>query len=307
MWKYDPCDFICNRRQKNKMAPYIHHQIPEIEKYANQLEWVENTLVDRDSPEVAVENALIDLEKGLEEGSFLQVPRESQVQTESQVQSESHIEEESQVQEESEQPYLSEELGQTSIQQHTMSTPPNLQTPLNEEKSLKRNREEATTSGRATIQTYAETNLVKRQRLNPVSEQEFTEETVGATSTEIKRSRPATASWGTLEPSTSHTQMLERQRSVEVSSFRMPANKDQDIRERYKGIKARNERLKAQTYSQYLKMAPNNQRRLMSAYGVKEGKMQMTFMKPTTQQPRSAADYKKIDFGVLLKDIHPIE
>jgi len=62
------------------MAPYIHHRILEIEKYENQLEWVENTLVDMDSTEVAVENALIDLEKRLDEGSFLQVPGESQVQ-----------------------------------------------------------------------------------------------------------------------------------------------------------------------------------------------------------------------------------
>ena len=44
-----------------------------------------------------------------------------------------------------------------------------------------------------------------------------------------------------------------RQQSVEVSSFRMPADKDEDIKERYKEIKARNERLKAQTYAQYLK------------------------------------------------------
>jgi len=53
------------------------------------LEWVENTLVDRDSTEVAVENALIDLEKRLDEGSFLQVPGESQVQGQSQIQQES--------------------------------------------------------------------------------------------------------------------------------------------------------------------------------------------------------------------------
>jgi len=78
MWRYDPYDFICNRRQKNNMTPYIHHQIPKIEKYANQLEWVENSLVDRDSTEVVVENALIDLEKRLDEGSFLQVQGESQ-------------------------------------------------------------------------------------------------------------------------------------------------------------------------------------------------------------------------------------
>jgi len=49
------------------MTPYIHHRIPEIEKYANQLEWVENTLVDRHSIEVVVENALTDLEKRLDE------------------------------------------------------------------------------------------------------------------------------------------------------------------------------------------------------------------------------------------------
>jgi len=66
MWIYDPCD-----GQKNKLSPYIHHQIPEIEKYANQLEWVENTLVGRDIRKVVVENALIDLEKILDEGSFL--------------------------------------------------------------------------------------------------------------------------------------------------------------------------------------------------------------------------------------------
>ena len=33
----------------------------------------------------------------------------------------------------------------------------------------------------------------------------------------------------------------------------------------------------------------------------------MTFMKPTNQQPRTTADFKKIDFKVLAKDIHPID
>ena len=92
-----------------------------------------------------------------------------------------------------------------------------------------------------------------------------------------------------------------------MSSFRMLADKDQDIKERYKDIKARIERLKAQTYAQYLKMARTNQKRLMSSYDVKEGKMQMTFFKRTTQQPRTVADFKKIDFKVLSKDIHLID
>lgn len=67
------------------MVPYIHHRIPKIEKYENQLEWVDNALVDRDSTEVAVENALIDIDKNLDEGPFLQVPGESKVQEESQI------------------------------------------------------------------------------------------------------------------------------------------------------------------------------------------------------------------------------
>jgi len=39
--------------------------------------------------------------------------------------------------------------------------------------------------------------------------------------------------------------MLERKLNVEIPSFRMPADKDQDIKKRYKEIKTRNERLKA--------------------------------------------------------------
>ena len=69
-----------------------------------------------------------------------------------------------------------------------------------------------------------------------------------------------------------------------MSSFRMLADRDQDIKERYKDIKAKNERLKAQTYAQYLKMSPTNQTRFMSAYDVKEGKIQMTFVKPVITQ-----------------------
>ena len=45
----------------------------------------------------------------------------------------------------------------------------------------------------------------------------------------------------------------------------------------------------------------------MSAFDIKEGKMQMSFLKPTVQQPRSMADYLKTDFEVLAKDIHPID
>jgi len=45
----------------------------------------------------------------------------------------------------------------------------------------------------------------------------------------------------------------------------------------------------------------------MSAYDVKKGKMKMTFIKPTTQQPRTTTDFKRVDFEVLARDIHLID
>jgi len=157
-----------------------------------------------------------------------------------------------------------------------MSNPPILQTPLNEERNLKRDREKATPSSRPFAQNYA-----KRQRLNPHSEQEYTEETTRTSRAERTESRHTTPSRGRQEPSTSMAQMLQRKQSVEVSSFRAPTRQSLDIKEKYKEIKARNERLKVQRYAHYLKMAPTNQTRLMSAFDIKEGKMQMSFLKPT--------------------------
>lgn len=100
--------------------------------------------------------------------------------------------------------------------------------------------------------------------------------------------------------------MLERQQSVEVSSFRVPSRQSLDIKEKYKEIKARNERLKVKSYAHFLKMAPTNQTRLMLAFDIKEGKIQMSFLKPTIQQPKSV-NYLKTDFEVLAKEIHPID
>ena len=44
----------------------------------------------------------------------------------------------------------------------------------------------------------------------------------------------------------------------------------------------------------------------MLAYDVKEGKMKMTFIKPATQQLRTTTDFKRVDFEILARDIHPI-
>lgn len=94
---------------------------------------------------------------------------------------------------------------------------------------------------------------------------------------------------------------------MEVSSLNRLVDKDQDIKDRYKEIKMRNEKLKAQTYSQYLKITPTNQVRLMLAFDIKEGKLQMSFTKPTTQQPKTSSYFKRVHFEVLGMDIHPID
>jgi hypothetical protein len=45
-WHYDPHGIISEMRVKNKNAPYVHEPRPEIEKYANQIDWEPDTLED---------------------------------------------------------------------------------------------------------------------------------------------------------------------------------------------------------------------------------------------------------------------
>lgn len=169
VWRYDPLEFITKNRQNFKLGPFIHHPIPKIEAYANQTKWVEGTLVDQDNTRVDKENALIDLERKLDEGSFLQVSNQS------------------------DQPKT------------TMTTPPIMQTPQNEEKNLKRSREDATTFIRETSYAQLETSQVKRQKMNLVFEQEDTEGSAEVTNTEGNIIRPTTPSEGRQDPSTSQT------------------------------------------------------------------------------------------------------
>jgi len=70
---YDPVGFICDKRMKNKLAPYFHRRIPEIEQYANRDEWLEGTLNERDNEENKMENVMKDLWKMLDLEFFGQV------------------------------------------------------------------------------------------------------------------------------------------------------------------------------------------------------------------------------------------
>lgn len=94
---------------------------------------------------------------------------------------------------------------------------------------------------------------------------------------------------------------------MEVSSLVGPSDKKKDIKGRFKEIKMRNENLKAETYAQYLKLTPPNQTRLMSAFDIKVGKMLLSFLQPNVKQPQTLAYYKKTNFEVLARDVHPID
>lgn len=43
-WSYDPYGIISKLGVDNKSTSYIHNSRPDIERYANQLEWAKNTL-----------------------------------------------------------------------------------------------------------------------------------------------------------------------------------------------------------------------------------------------------------------------
>ena len=43
-WSYDPWGIIYKLRVEKLTTPYIHTSRPEIEKYANQSKWAENSL-----------------------------------------------------------------------------------------------------------------------------------------------------------------------------------------------------------------------------------------------------------------------
>jgi len=45
----------------------------------------------------------------------------------------------------------------------------------------------------------------------------------------------------------------------------------------------------------------------MPAFEIKDGKLQMTFVKPTSQESNTTKNFKRLDFKVLARDIHPID
>ena len=200
------------------------------------------------------------------------------------------------------QPKNSKEQGQepTPPPQTKAVETPVLQTPLNEERGRKRDKETTTPASRPMEQPGT-----KRQRLNPLSEEEMMKETIDSHREERAVSQE-TSPMGETSLS-SQRQELEKQHSAEVSSTRPQSKHASYIKNTFTEIKSKNDPVRLQIYSQYLKMAPLNQQRLMSSYDIKEGKMIMSYFKPKMQQPESPIDFIRTNLEVLTKDIHPMD
>ena len=119
-------------------------------------------------------------------------------------------------------------------------------------------------------------------------------ETIEVIDTKIaaKDNAPPTIIKEQQQPTTSKTQLKQNQHSIEVSSSKKMTEKDMDIKEIYKEIKARNEETKTKIYSQYLKPTLGNQNRRLSTFDYKNKKMHMTFLQPTVQNPKSSSNHK---------------
>ena len=75
------------------------------------------------------------------------------------------------------------------------------------------------------------------------------------------------------------------QPSTKMFSFKQLMKDAGDIKQTFISIKARNDPLRVQVYNQYLKMAPQNQERLMSAFDIQQGKMLMSHFKSKVPKP----------------------
>lgn len=149
---------------------------------------------------------------------------------------------------------------------------PTLQTPVNEERGKKRDREETTPASGSTQQPEA-----KRQRVDPQVEEEISEEVLESPRRERETSQQT--------PTSSFQQEQERQHSMEVFSSTQQSKQPPGIKATLMEIKAQNELLRVQLYDQFLKETPSKQQRLMATYDFKEEKMILSHFKPKIPQP----------------------
>lgn len=125
--------------------------------------------------------------------------------------------------------------------------------------------EEGTYTAKTTIETRFKLRYNKKPKLNPVVKEK---ETILVEDTDVPETNndPATNIINEEHPATSNTQVIEKKKSMEASSSQPAEDKYIDIREKYKQIKAENEEIKNEIYSQYLQQTPGIQNRILSNF-----------------------------------------
>ena len=102
--------------------------------------------------------------------------------------------------------------------------------------------------------------------------------------------------------------MVENQVNLEApSSSKEIEGTNSDIQKKYKQIKEKNEEIKNEVYSQFLKEKPGNKDRFLTAFDYSTNKMIMSFLKTTVADPKSVSDYTKIDVEVDADTMHELE
>jgi len=94
---------------------------------------------------------------------------------------------------------------------------------------------------------------------------------------------------------------------MEAYSSQIVEEKDLDIREKYTQIKAKNEEIKTEIYSQFLQQTPSIQNKLLSAFDYSNKKLIMSVLQPIVKTPKIVADYKKVDIEVPIDSIHELD
>ena len=204
---YDPEGFIIARRFKYRLLGYKHCKYPHIEKYANQQEWQQDTLIEKLTEEETMLKNVRELEKTLDLDSMQQVPfkrthsagegtsasrtapatqapstgaprtdkgkgimgAEEETVKEKPAPSSEQLQERQQGQQQGQQQEQPQE--QTPPPQAKAQIAPIMQTPAQEERGTKRDREESTPTSGSSQQPHT-----KRQRADSPEVEDITEE-----------------------------------------------------------------------------------------------------------------------------------
>lgn len=191
-----------------------------------------------------------------------------------------------------------------------------LETVNQPDKSINRIREEGAYVAETTIETKFKIIYNKRPKLDIAGKGKVTinvEETEPLnTNTSFPKTNVATVvisepNQNKEQLNNEDIQMMDRHKSMETSSSHSIEEKDLDIKERYKQIKLKNEEIKTEIYSQFLKQKPGNQNIFLSAFDYSSKKLIMYILQPIVSVSKTVANYKTVDLEVATDIIYELD